>query len=224
MNRPHTLPGSASLLLLCLLLLSWLGGCAPKYHVAVDSLRSDQADEAGPVYEARPGVTGMADDDLTLQAVVTQIEPCFAARGYTLEQAGKTDGKDSNLVFISFGISEPDVRIYTTVSYVPHTWGRGRFRHTYWVREEDTWTKVFYHAGLLLEGCTRTADGKRGKNLWRTEVRCTGQDPDFRTLLQAMLPVLQEHLGKDSSGQHYYLVTLDDEEPPVVEEKEVLTH
>ena len=113
------------------------------------------------------------------------------------------------------------MRIYTTVSYVPYTWGRGHFRHTRWVREEDTRTKVFFHAGLLLEGCTRAPDGGRGKNLWRTEIRCTAQDDDFRTLLQAMLPVLQQHLGKDTSGRRYFVVTLDEDEPPVVEEKEV---
>ena len=141
--------------------------------------------------------------------------------GYTLKLDGQTQDKSDNLVFISFGISEPDVRIYTTVSYVPYTWGRGHFRHTRWVREEETRTKVFFHAGLLLEGCTRAPDGGRGKNLWRTEIRCTGRDDDFRTLLQAMLPVLQQHLGKDTSGRRYFVVTLDEDEAPVVEEKEV---
>ena len=79
----------------------------------------------------------------------------------------------------------------------------------------------FSIAGLLLEGCTRAPDGGRGKNLWRTEIRCTGQDDDFRTLLQAMLPVLQQHLGKETSGRRYFIVTLDEDEAPVVEEKEV---
>ena len=79
----------------------------------------------------------------------------------------------------------------------------------------------FSIAGLLLEGCTRAPDGGRGKNLWRTEIRCTGRDDDFRTLLQAMLPVLQQHLGKDTGGRRYFVVTLDEDEAPVVEEKEV---
>ena len=162
-----------------------------------------------------------AEDDLLFRDVAAQLEPCFTARGYTLKLDGQEQDKGDNLVFISFGISEPDVRIYTTVSYVPYTWGRGHFRHTRWIREEDTRTKVFFHAGLLLEGCTRAPDGGRGKNLWRTEIRCTAQDDDFRTLLQAMLPVLQQHLGKDTSGRRYFVVTLDEDEPPVVEEKEV---
>ena len=51
--------------------------------------------------------------------------------------------------------------------------------------------------------------------------RCTGRDDDFRTLLQAMLPVLQQHLGKDTGGRRYFVVTLDEDEAPVVEEKEV---
>lgn len=209
------------LILLCLLLLPWLGACAPQYGVSVDSLRGPQADSAGTVYVPRPGVEGMAEDDLRFRDVAAQLEPCFTARGYTLKLDGQPQDKSDNLVFISFGISEPDVRIYTTVSYVPYTWGRGHFRHTRWVREEETRTKVFFHAGLLLEGCTRAPDGGRGKNLWRTEIRCTGQDDDFRTLLQAMLPVLQQHLGKDTGGRRYFVVTLDEDEAPVVEEKEV---
>lgn len=219
--RPHRGNGPLCLTLCCLCLLAWLGGCAPRYDVSVDSLRAPQADGAGTVYEARPGMEGMAADDLRFQSVVARLEPCFAARGYTLKTAGQDSRKTDNLVFISFGISEPDVRIWTTVSYVPHTWGRGHFRHTYWVREEDTRTKVFFHAGLLLEGCTQAADGTRGKNLWRTEIRCTGQDDDFHTLLQAMLPVLREQLGKESGGRRAYTVTLDDKDPPVVEELEV---
>ncbi len=163
------------LILLCLLLLPWLGACAPQYGVSVDSLRGPQADNAGTVYVPRPGVEGMAEDDLLFRDVAAQLEPCFTARGYTLKLDGQTQDKSDNLVFISFGISEPDVRIYTTVSYVPYTWGRGHFRHTRWVREEETRTKVFFHAGLLLEGCTRAPDGGRGKNLWRTELRCTGR-------------------------------------------------
>ena len=140
------------LILLCLLLLPWLGACAPQYGVSVDSLRGPQADSAGTVYVPRPGVEGMAEDDLLFRDVAAQLEPCFTARGYTLKLDGQPQDKSDNLVFISFGISEPDVRIYTTVSYVPYTWGRGHFRHTRWVREEETRTKVFFHAGLLLEG------------------------------------------------------------------------
>ena len=37
------------LILLCLLLLPWLGACAPQYGVSVDSLRGPQADSAGTV-------------------------------------------------------------------------------------------------------------------------------------------------------------------------------
>lgn len=214
-------PRSCPLILFCLLLLPWLGACAPQYGVSVDSLRGPQADSAGTIYVPRPGVEGMAEDDLLFRDVAAQLEPCFTARGYTLKLDEQTQDKSDNLVFISFGISEPDVRIYTTVSYVPYTWGRGHFRRTRWVREEETRTKVFFHAGLLLEGCTRAPDGGRGKNLWRTEIRCTGQDDDFRTLLQAMLPVLQQHLGKETSGRRYFVVTLDEDTPPVVEEKEV---
>ena len=36
-----------------------------------------------------------------------------------------------------------------------------------------------------------------------------------------MLPVLQQHLGKETSGRRYFVVTLDEDEAPVVEEKEV---
>jgi len=36
-----------------------------------------------------------------------------------------------------------------------------------------------------------------------------------------MLPVLQQHLGKDTGGRRYFVVTLDEDEAPVVEEKEV---
>ena len=187
------------LILLCLLLLPWLGACAPQYGVSVDSLRGPQADNAGTVYVPRPGVEGMAEDDLLFRDVAAQLEPCFTARGYTLKLDGQTQDKSDNLVFISFGISEPDVRIYTTVSYVPYTWGRGHFRHTRWVRGRDA-DQGLFHAGLLLEGCTRAPDGGRGKNLWRTEIRCTGRDDDFRTSLQAMLLVLQQHLGKDTAG------------------------
>ena len=46
-------------------------------------------------------------------------------------------------------------------------------------------------------------------------------DVPYRTLLQAMLPVLQQHLGKDTGGRRYFVVTLDEDEAPVVEEKEV---
>lgn len=114
------------LILLCLLLLPWLGACAPQYGVSVDSLRGPQADNAGTVYVPRPGVEGMAEDDLLFRDVAAQLEPCFTARGYTLKLDGQTQDKSDNLVFISFGISEPDVRIYTTVSYVPYT-GPGAF-------------------------------------------------------------------------------------------------
>lgn len=123
-------PRSCPLILFCLLLLPWLGACAPQYGVSVDSLRGPQADSAGTIYVPRPGVEGMAEDDLLFRDVAAQLEPCFTARGYTLKLDEQTQDKSDNLVFISFGISEPDVRIYTTVSYVPYTWGRGHFRHT----------------------------------------------------------------------------------------------
>ena len=48
------------LILLCLLLLPWLGACAPQYGVSVDSLRGPQADNAGTVYVPRPGGRGRA--------------------------------------------------------------------------------------------------------------------------------------------------------------------
>ncbi len=115
------------LILLCLLLLPWLGACAPQYGVSVDSLRGPQADSAGTVYVPRPGVEGMAEDDLRFRDVAAQLEPCFTARGYTLKLDGQPQDKSDNLVFISFGISEPDVRIYTTVSYVPYTGAGGIF-------------------------------------------------------------------------------------------------
>ena len=72
------------LILLCLLLLPWLGACAPQYGVSVDSLRGPQADSAGTVYVPSPGVEGMAEDDLLFRDVAAQLEPCFTARGYTL--------------------------------------------------------------------------------------------------------------------------------------------
>ena len=96
------------LILLCLLLLPWLGACAPQYGVSVDSLRGPQADSAGTVYVPRPGVEGMAEDDLLFRDVAAQLEPCFTARGYTLKLDEQTQDKSDNLVFISFGISEPE--------------------------------------------------------------------------------------------------------------------
>ena len=148
------------LILCCLLLLPWLGACAPQYGVSVDSLR---------VYVPRPGVEGMAEDDLLFRDVAAQLEPCFTARGYTLKLDEQTQDKDDNLVFISFGISEPDVRIYTTVSYVPYTWGRGHFRHTRWVREEDTRTKVFFHAGHAARFTATSGQGDQRTALFRRD-------------------------------------------------------
>ena len=194
---------------------------APAFRLPANTSAAPAADTKEGIYAMKNRGTRLAVMRAILCLLATALAvPVASAASYS-KVYGQTQDKSDNLVFISFGISEPDVRIYTTVSYVPYTWGRGHVCHTRWVREEETRTKVFFHAGLLLEGCTRAPDGGRGKNLWRTEIRCTGRDDDFRTLLQAMLPVLQQHLGKDTGGRRYFVVTLDEDEAPVVEEKEV---
>ena len=196
------------------------GRLRSQYGVSVDSCAVPRPTAPVPSMP-RPGVEGMAEDDLLFRDVAAQLEPCFTARGYTLKLDEQTQDKSDNLVFISFGISEPDVRIYTTVSYVPYTWGRGTFF-------------------AIPAGCARKRRGPRsfpcraaagrlhagtGRRPRQEPLadrdRCTGQDDDFRTLLQAMLPVLQQHLGKETSGRRYFVVTLDEDTPPVVEEKEV---
>ncbi len=192
-------------LLLCALLLS---GCGTYYNVSVDSLR-DAQQPSGTVYVMQPGNDGVHESDLLFREVVRQITPAFRARGYTVVDDLK---KADNVAVVSYWMDEPRVHVGTdtiTRSY-PVVVGHGRYRHVEYVYVDEpvvTSTTV-YTANLLLEAYALKSDKTRDRQIWRTSLRCSSGNEDFRTLLFSMAQVLPSVMSTQSNGLRHFEVFL----------------
>ena len=54
-------------------------------------------------------------------------------------------------------------------------------------------------------------EGTKGRQIWRTSLRCSGLTEDFRTLLFSMVQVLPKVMGTQSNGLRHYEVFLGDD-------------
>ena len=196
------------LLLFAVLLLS---GCGTTYTVSVDSLRDTQP-PSGNVYSVSPGNEGVSESDLLFKEVVRKVAPAFRARGYVIAEQGQ---QADNAAVISYWMDEPRVHIDTstvTRSY-PVVVGRGRYRHVEYVYVDEPVVNstTIYSANLLIEAYALTPEGTKGRQIWRTSLRCSGLTEDFRTLLFSMVQVLPKVMGTQSNGLRHYEVFLGDD-------------
>lgn len=185
-----------------------LAGCGTTYSVSVDSLR-DAQQPSGNRYLASPGNEGVSDSDLLFREVVRQITPAFRAKGYELVEAGQDS---DNTAVISYWNDEPRVLVDTTTiprSY-PVVVGRGKYRRIEYVYVDEpvVTSTTIYSANLLIEAYALNADGSRGRQIWRTSLRCSGGTEDFRTLLFSMVQVLPRVMATQSNGLRHYEVFL----------------
>lgn len=192
-------------LLLCALLLT---GCGTYYNVSVDSLR-DTEQPSGTVYIMRPGNEGVSESDLLFREVVRQITPAFRARGYAVVDDMKNA---DNVAVVSYWMDEPRVHVDTdtvTRSY-PVMVGRGKYRHVEYVHVDEpvVTSTTIYTANLLLEAYALTPDKKQDRQIWRTSLRCSSGNEDFRTLIFSMAQVLPGVMGTQSNGLRQFEVFL----------------
>ncbi len=192
-------------LLLCALLLT---GCGTYYNVSVDSLR-DTEQPSGTVYIMRPGNEGVSESDLLFREVVRQITPAFRARGYAVVDDLKNA---DNVAVVSYWMDEPRVHVDTdtvTRSY-PVMVGRGKYRHVEYVHVDEpvVTSTTIYTANLLLEAYALTPDKKQDRQIWRTSLRCSSGNEDFRTLIFSMAQVLPGVMGTQSNGLRQFEVFL----------------
>lgn len=188
-----------------------LAGCGTTYTVSVDSLRDTQP-PSGNVYSVSPGNEGVSDSDLLFREVVRQVTPAFRARGYVVAENGQ---RADNAAVISYWMDEPRVHIDTstvTRSY-PVIVGHGKYRHVeyMYVDEPVVNSTTVYSANLLIEAYALNADGSKGRQIWRTSLRCSGLTEDFRTLLFNMVQVLPKVMGTQSNGLKQYEVFISED-------------
>ncbi|WP_295640912.1 hypothetical protein [uncultured Mailhella sp.] len=192
-------------LLLCALLLT---GCGTYYNVSVDSLR-DAQQPSGTVYFMQPGNEGVSESDLLFREVVRQITPAFRARGYAVVDDIKNA---DNVAVVSYWMDEPRVHIDTdTITRThPVVVGRGRYRHVEYVYVDEpvVTSTTIYTANLLIEAYVLTPDKKQDRQIWRTSLRCSSGNEDFRTLMFSMAQVLPGVMGTQSNGLRQFEVFL----------------
>ena len=199
------MPVMRLVLLLCALLLT---GCGTYYNVSVDSLR-DMQQPSGTVYVMQPGNQGVSESDLLFREVVRQITPAFRARGYTVVDDMK---RADNVAVVSYWMDEPRVYVGTdtiTRSY-PVVVGRGKYRHVEYVYVDEpiVTSTTIYTANLLIEAYALTHDKKQDRQIWRTSLRCSSGNEDFRTLIFSMAQVLPGVMGTQSNGLRHFEVFL----------------
>lgn len=199
------MPVMRLVLLLCALLLT---GCGTYYNVSVDSLR-DMQQPSGTVYVMQPGNQGVSESDLLFREVVRQITPAFRARGYTVVDDMK---RADNVAVVSYWMDEPRVHVGTdtiTRSY-PVVVGRGKYRHVEYVYVDEpiVTSTTIYTANLLIEAYALTHDKKQDRQIWRTSLRCSSGNEDFRTLIFSMAQVLPSVMGTQSNGLRHFEVFL----------------
>lgn len=199
------MPVMRLVLLLCALLLT---GCGTYYNVSVDSLR-DMQQPSGTVYVMQPGNQGVSESDLLFREVVRQITPAFRARGYTVVDDMK---RADNVAVVSYWMDEPRVHVGTdtiTRSY-PVVVGRGKYRHVEYVYVDEpiVTSTTIYTANLLIEAYALTHDKKQDRQIWRTSLRCSSGNEDFRTLIFSMAQVLPGVMGTQSNGLRHFEVFL----------------
>lgn len=185
--------------LLCLV----LGGCATTYDVAIDSLR--EGDAAGSCFLAPDPVMEIAGDDLLFQEVCALVTPAFAAQGMPV---AASRGEAAQEVLLRYGMGEPTTVLrrwtypdYQTVFY------HGR---AFTVRVERTEWSVHtrYHAQLVLTA-RQLADGRPGRQVWRTAMTVSGAVDDFRKLIRMGIPALQQALASRTTGTCRFEVAED---------------
>lgn len=197
--------------LLLLFSVFLLAGCGTHYNVTVDSLR-DMQQPSGTVYVAQPGNEGISSTDLLFREVVRQITPSFRAKGYSLVD----NMKDAdNVAVVTYWMDEPRVHISTdtvTRSY-PVVVGRGRYRHVEYVYVDEpvVSSRTIYTANLLIEAYSLTQDKKQDRQIWRTSLRCSSGNEDFRTLLFSMVQVLPTVMATQSNGLRHYEVFIGED-------------
>ena len=191
------------LLLFSFLLLT---GCGSYYHVAVDSL-SDERPPSGTSYALTPGNEGEKATDLLFRDIVRRITPAFLSRGYTV-----VEGNAQNRAVVSYWMEEPRVYVDTSTITRAHPVVVGHGRHRYidyvFVEEPVVTSSTIYSANLLIEAYELDKEGKEGRQIWRTALRCSAPNEDFHTLLFSMLQVLPRVLGTQSHGLKRYQVFL----------------
>ncbi|WP_294557312.1 hypothetical protein [uncultured Mailhella sp.] len=200
------MPFARLLLLFCFLLLA---GCGSHYHVAVDSLIDDRP-PSGSSYVLVPGNEGMKPTDLQFRDIARQLTPAFQSKGYTV-----VDSDAQNKAVISWWMEDPRVYLDTSTVTRAHPVVVGYGRHSYvdyiFVDEPVVTSTTLYSANLLIEAYELDKDGREGRQIWRTALRCTAPDEDFHTLFFSMLQVLPRVIGTRSHGLRRYDVFLGSE-------------
>ncbi len=205
--RHHTLSRFLSVFVgvMSLLLLS---GCGTYYTVSVDSLRDDAQPDKGS-YFLEPGDEAVRPDDLLFREAAQQIGQALVMQG---KRVVDKRSEAQNIARISYWEGTPETRVdygTRTTSVPVTTRHHGKYHTEYvYVEEPTVTTYTVYSAGMLIEAYTLAKD--KETPLWRTSVRCSGPEDDFRGLLAIMTPVLSSQLGEQTMGTRRFEVFVED--------------
>jgi len=206
--------------------LLFLAGCAsmrqPRFHVVVDSLASEAADQHR-TYILLPGNEGVTWEDLQFQEYSRYVQRALEARGF--RPAEQPEDADVAIV-LSYGIGDPQTRQYTyslpvwgqtgvssshtygtataygnTASYSGTTTYTPSYGITGYTSHVGSVTTYFRYALITAYDFAEFRATEKQIQLWRTTITSSGSSGDLRRVFPILVSASVPHLGTNTGQQ-----------------------
>ncbi len=209
-------------------------GCAalgPQFYVNVNGLRDPQAPEKR-TYVLYPGLKGVEPTDLQFKEFAAYVHRSLKSRGYAAAEQG---GPADVVVFLSYGIGEPQTTYYSypifgqvgggTSSFTASTWGSGGYATTtgtvtsspqFGIVGTRTGARTEFFRWAVIEAVDvdTFVNTQKVVQLWRTTMASSGSSGDLRRVFPILVAAGQPYIATNT-GQEVHRV-LNEASPEVV--------
>ena len=218
-----------------ILLSIFLFGCAARptafpgqiypsfqFHISVNSIADPATPSKGKQYILLPGMKGVKGDDLQFREFAGYVETALSQKGYTRID---TDKNADLLIFLSYGIGEPQVSTYTYSTSYGYSFPVGDMWFSV-PSKTQTNQVVNYKINLVLDAYDIKTPGKQPQ-LWKTTITSNSRVPnnveggifvvqyynisDLRIQIPYMVATAKEYFGGNTRTKLNFIIRGDDQ-------------
>ena len=193
-----------------------------QFYISVNAIADPATPSKGKQFILLPGMKGVKGDDLQYREFAGYVETALSQKGYTRTD---TDKKADLLIFLSYGIGEPQVSTYTFSTSYGYSFPVGDMWFS--VPAKTQTNQVVNHKiHLVLDAYDLKTPGKQPE-LWKTSVTSNSRVPnnveggifqvryydisDLRIQIPYMIAAAKEYFGGNTRTQQHFIVRGDDQ-------------
>lgn len=190
-------------LVLILLMLLVLAGCARQYRVTVDAINSPTVPMGGS-YVLLPGDGKTGPEDLLFQTIAGYLQRVMASKGFvrvqTLEEA-------EQVITLAYEVSGPQIISNVHTEY----WGGRYHDYGHYGRTYTTHHKVYTRNLIIKAYEAQSYNQDQRVQHWRASGVSTGVSSDLRKIAPVLIRAVEPYLGVNTAEQVKVVVKADDE-------------